>query len=154
MKMKIDFVIHVAMLTLVSVFIVTSICYGKRKPPEVLGAVEYKDLIIVAIPSLLKYQKHTQKAGAYLEIRDKQTNNLMWWIQVYSIDYKKDLEKDIQDVFIKHLEVTGNEIMVVNELDMVFSINLDTKAVRQIKGMKKQSEHLPVIEISGITGGS
>jgi predicted GTPase len=142
----------VAVVPLISFMIVVPSAYAKRMPPKKLEAVEYGDILVVAPLSLTKYKEITKKNGVYLEIWGKSKTDLKWWIQVYTIDYKKGLETDIQDIFLKHIEVKDGVVVVTNELGMIFSVDLQEKTVKLIKDVEKKLPFHPLITVSGENG--
>ena len=64
-----------------------------------------------------------------------ETGELLWSIQVYTTTYHKDVEQDVQDVFIKTLSIDRdhNLLIISDEKSRVFVLNLATKKVTQIE---------------------
>jgi hypothetical protein len=56
-------------------------------------------------------------------------------LKVYEVRYDNDLEADLQDVFIKKLELSadGKTLYVTNEEKRRFAVHLDTRTVVEIK---------------------
>jgi hypothetical protein len=126
--------------------------HARRYPPPELSSIEYEKLIIVPVLSLSKYYDKTHNYGAYIEIWDKQSRTLLWWIQVYKFQYIEGVEKDIQNVHISNIELQDGMVFLKNELDMIFTNNLDSKKVNLYKDLKVKSNWLPKIDIGGQWG--
>jgi hypothetical protein len=95
----------------------------RRLPPELppitVDGVVYKEL----------RQGNTlgleQKSG-YLVASDQQSNEILWYVQVYPIHYIEGKETDVQEVFFIRMELlpSKTEIFIENELDKQFIVNL------------------------------
>jgi hypothetical protein len=68
-----------------------------------------------------------------VEASDAETGQTLWKIEVYQIQYRPDLEKDVQDVFIISLKVEGNRLVVTNERGEIYEVNLETRVVQKTK---------------------
>jgi curli biogenesis system outer membrane secretion channel CsgG len=58
----------------------------------------------------------------------------IWFRQVYVVKFNPDLEKDVQDCFITELKVDGGKLTVTNEAGGQFDVDLDSLAVKVLKG--------------------
>ena len=63
-----------------------------------------------------------------------QGKDLIWRRQVYVVKYDIDLERDVQDVFIQKISLKGDILTIKNERGSVYELNLDTLAVKVVKG--------------------
>ena len=72
--------------------------------------------------------------GGVVEAHHPKTKKLLWRIHVYETVYDKDLETDVQDVFIKTLtfEPTHNLLIMSDERSRIFVLNLATRKVTRI----------------------
>jgi hypothetical protein len=75
-----------------------------------------------------------QNSG-YIAAVDQATGKRRWVLKVYEVRYDNDLEADLQDVFIKKLELSadGKTLYVTNEEERRFAVHLDTRTVVEIK---------------------
>ena len=71
----------------------------------------------------VKYTAPTDQIG-YIVARDAATDILIWQRQIYTIHYNKNLERDVQDVFIDSLYIKGKNLMVHTERGKVYSLKL------------------------------
>jgi hypothetical protein len=53
-------------------------------------------------------------------------------IQIYVIQYDPDLEKDIQDVFIKSIKLEKEHLIITNEAKNEFSMDTKTLLVKKL----------------------
>lgn len=59
-----------------------------------------------------------------IEAREIDTDSLLWRYEVYSIKYDSTIETDVQDVFIKELEIRNDTLFITNELNEVYKHKL------------------------------
>ena len=99
---------------------------AKRLAPNEVAPVK-TDKAVISVPHFPK--------GGVLEAHDPKTKKLLWRVQVYKTVYDKNLEKDVQDVFIKSLsyDKRHNLLIMSDEKGRVFVLNLKTKKVTQIE---------------------
>jgi hypothetical protein len=64
---------------------------------------------------------------------DVNDRKVLWKKRIYSIHYIPYLETDVQDVFITSLSIEGNDLIIRNEDDCKFSLNLTSRKVSKIK---------------------
>lgn len=91
----------------------------KRRAPE-----EPKPLVIGDV----EYSAPVSQMGFIVAI-DKGTKKELWKKQIYTVDYKKDLEKDVQDVFIDSITGTDNIITIHNEKGETYELNIAAQTV-------------------------
>ncbi|WP_339886895.1 hypothetical protein [uncultured Flavobacterium sp.] len=60
---------------------------------------------------------------------DTLTKALLWKKEIYKITYDEKLERDIQDVFIDSISSKDNLLIIRNEDNDVYSLNLETKEI-------------------------
>lgn len=104
---------------------------AKRVPPKDVEPVIYKDIKYIA-PYFKIINKEVRRCG-YVEAWDLKTNKKLWDIQVYKIDYDPILEQDVQDIFITSLTIKNERLVVVNERNEIYEIDLKTKTISKIK---------------------
>ena len=112
-----------------SLLLATLLAEAKRgAPAEVLpvtvGNIEY------SVP----HRNGTQKQMGFIEARDLKSGKLIWSRQIYAVKYDPDLEGDVQDVFIKSITVEGNHLIITNERNSKYQLDLNSLEVKVIKG--------------------
>ena len=76
----------------------------------------------------------TQKQMGFIEARAPKSGELIWSRQIYAVKYDPDLEGDVQDVFIKSITVEGNHLIITNERNSKYQLDLNSLEVKVIKG--------------------
>ena len=112
-----------------SLLLVTLLAEAKRgAPAEVLpvtvGNIEY----------LAPHRNGTHKQMGFIEARDLKSGKLIWSRQIYAVKYDPDLEGDVQDVFIKSITVEGNNLIITNERNSKYQLNLNSLEVKVLHG--------------------
>ena len=69
-----------------------------------------------------------------IEAWDKTQNKLIWRRQIYVVKYDVDLEKDVQDVFVKTMKLKDNVLVVTNERTSEYRVDLKSLEVTVIEG--------------------
>ncbi len=105
--------------TLIS--IVLTPLQAKRVAPKKVQSIIYNHI---------EYSVDHSNIGSIL-ITDKNSNSTKN-IKIYTIEYKKDLEKDVQDIFIKNLKISNNYLLITNERNRVFKMDLSTNTITEI----------------------
>ncbi len=75
-----------------------------------------------------------QKQMGFIEARDLKSEQLIWRRQIYAVKYDPDLEGDVQDVFIKSITVAGNNLIIINERNSKYQLDLKSLEVKVING--------------------
>jgi len=96
---------------------------AKRTPPPVVQPIVYSGVQYVAPYGVIWY----------IEAYNTTPQEKLWWMKVYTIKYIPGLETDIQDVFITKLAIRDGKLIVSNEDDNQYTINLETKKVEKIE---------------------
>ena len=112
-----------------SLLLATLLAEAKRgAPAEVLpvtvGNIEYS----------APHRNGTHKQMGFIEARAPQSGELIWSRQIYTVKYDPDLEGDIQDVFIKSITVEGNCLIITNERNSKYQLDLNSLEVKVLKG--------------------
>ena len=77
-----------------------------------------------------EYSINHSKIGTIL-VRDKDSKKEKI-VTVYTIDYDPNLEKDVQDVFIKSIKIYNQSLLIQNERGVLYEMNLETYEVKKI----------------------
>ena len=112
-----------------SLLLATLLVQAKRgAPSEVLpvtvGNIEYS----------APHRNGTHKQMGFIEARAPKSGELIWSRQIYAVKYDPDLEGDVQDVFIKSITVEGNSLIITNERNSKYQLDLNSLEVKVIKG--------------------
>ena len=112
-----------------SLLLATLLAEAKRgAPAEVLpvtvGNIEYS----------APHRNGTHRKMGLLEARDLKSGKLIWSRQIYAVKYDPDLEGDAQDVFIKSITVEGYHLIITNERNSKYQLDLNSLEVRVIHG--------------------
>jgi hypothetical protein len=69
--------------------------------------------------------------GGYLAAFDARTGAELWLLQVYKIDYREDLEEDVQDIFIESLKAgSRGTLKIIDERERRYVVDPATRTVR------------------------
>ena len=92
--------------------------------PVTVGNIEYS----------APHRNGTYRKMGLLEARDLKSGKLIWSRQIYAVKYDPDLEGDVQDVFIKSITAEGNHLIINNERNSKYQLDLNSLEVKVIKG--------------------
>jgi hypothetical protein len=112
-----------------SLLLTTLLAEAKRgAPAEVLpatvGNIEYS----------APHRNGTHKQMGFIEARDLKSGGLIWNRQIYTVKYDPDLVGDVQDVFMKRITVEGNNLIITNERNSKYQLDLNSLEVKVLKG--------------------
>jgi hypothetical protein len=112
-----------------SLLLATLLAEAKRgAPAEVLpltvGNIEYS----------APHRNDTQKQMGFIEARDLKSGKIIWSRQIYTVKYDPDLEGDVQDVFIKSITVESNNLIITNERNSKYQLDLNSLEVKVLQG--------------------
>ena len=102
----------------------------KRVGPEEIAPV-VKDNTRYEVIHWGKDQGLGQNGGIITAIND-QTNETLWVLKVYEIQYDEAMEEDVQDLFIQSLDIgsEANTLKVTDENNKVYWVDTHAKTVR------------------------
>ena len=112
-----------------SVLLATLLAEAKRGVP-----VEVLPVTVGNIEYSAPHRNHTHKQMGFIEARELKSGGLIWSRQIYAVKYDPDLEGDVQDVFIKSITVEGNTLIITNERNSKYQLNLNSLEVIVIQG--------------------
>jgi hypothetical protein len=75
-----------------------------------------------------------------IEAKDIKSDKALWKKRIYKISYIKNLEKDVQDVFIKSLKISNDKkmLIIINEDGNTYHLDLKTNEVCHVIMRKKK----------------
>ena len=98
---------------------------AKRMPPKPVTPVVHEGVKFVA--------PNGNGREGKIEALDEKTGKKLWDAVIYTKEIDPNLEEDVQWVFITELAVQGNKLLVTNEKNDQYSLDLKTKAVEKVK---------------------
>ena len=105
-------------------FICFSASYAKRVLPQEVKPIMHKGI---------EYRAPHDYMGC-VEAWDIKSKEIIWRKQVYVIKHVLGVERDVQDVFIKSMQLSGNSLVIINEKGFKYKLDLKSLEVRTIKG--------------------
>jgi outer membrane protein assembly factor BamB len=87
-------------------------------PPVTIGSIKY------AAP---------EDAMGYVVATNTSNGKELWRVRIYSVQINPILEKDVQDVFITSLVVSGGTLLIENERGDKYTLNVSTRKVSKRK---------------------
>ena len=117
------------MKRIIVVFIVlavlsVSVALTKRSVPDEVASIKSGDI---------EYRAPHSQMGC-VEAWDTKRNELIWRRQIYVVRYTIGLERDVQDVFIKTIELKDKTLIVNNERKSEYELDLESLQVKVLKG--------------------
>ncbi len=91
-----------------------------------------------------------EKMGV-VEAWDKATDKMVWEKKVYEVSIDPNLEKDVQHVFITKMKIDAGKLIVTNEKDDRYSIDLKTQEVTKVAGEDRSESTAPVSRLKDAT---
>jgi hypothetical protein len=70
--------------------------------------------------------------GGYIAALDPNTGKELWALKVYDIVYDPVLEEDVQDVFIRRMKAEGGALLVTDENDRRYRVDVKTRTVASL----------------------
>lgn len=70
------------------------------------------------------YEYGWKQNGGYVQAWDIKTGKKLWEKRIYEVKYDPQLEKDVQDVFITSLSIEDGKLVVINERNKKFKIDV------------------------------
>jgi hypothetical protein len=113
------------MLSLLLATIVTSPAWAKRMGPKPVTPAVHDGVKFVAANANGREGK--------IEAQDEKSGQKLWDVVVYTVKIDPNLEEDVQWVFITRLEVRGDTLLVTNEKNEQYALDLKTHKVEKAK---------------------
>jgi hypothetical protein len=135
------------MFTLSGTALVVQDAMAKRVAPPRVKPLMHKGVTYTAMGQPLGKTASGKKGFvAAVAATDSKTGKQLWRAKAYEIIYKPKLETDVQDVWIKSLQVKGRHLIVTNEKNQQFGLDLKTgkpslAATGPVNGLEVQLIH-------------
>ena len=117
------------LLSLILAATVAGEAWAKRAAPQPVTPVVHNGVKYVA-------PNETGREGK-VEARDEKTDKKLWDVVIYKVKIDPNLETDVQWVFITKLDLRGEILLVTNEKNERFTLDLKTKKVAKVKKDEK-----------------
>jgi hypothetical protein len=114
----------IALYLVTLLFILFSASYAKRALPQEVKPIMHKGI---------EYWAPHDYMGC-IEAWDIKSKEIIWRKQVYVIKHVLGVERDVQDVFIKSMQLSGNSLVIINEKGFEYKLDLKSLEVKAIKG--------------------
>src|SRR3954468_17626821 len=115
--------------------------FAKRLPPKPVAPL-VADGVRYEVPHFGAFHGKEQNGG-FVQAWDARKNQLLWDRMIYRIRYDRNLERDVQDVFITEIHLDGKTFFVTNESSERFEMDLASGKVRALTPLGPGRE-LPV----------
>ena len=115
--------------------------FAKRLPPKPVAPL-VADGVRYEVPHFGAFHGKEQNGG-FVQAWDARKNQLLWDRMIYRIRYDRNLERDVQDVFITEIHLHGKILFVTNESSERFEMDLVSGKVRALTPLGPRRE-LPV----------
>lgn len=94
----------------------SSVIFSKRMMPQPVKPVRLNGIEYSA--------PHKFDCKGCVEARVIESDSLLWRKEIYSIQYDSTLETDVHDVFIKELKINNDSLIIINELNQEFMMDV------------------------------
>ena len=105
-------------------FMLSIVVYAKRPPAPIVPDV---------ISHGVRYEAGYHHGGVVEAFSNSKKNRLLWQKRIYRVKYDPYLGKDIQDIFITDLKLKRDLLIIKDEKNRKYSLNLRTREVRRLQ---------------------
>jgi hypothetical protein len=77
----------------------------------------------------VKYSAQGDGRRGHVVASEVTTGKELWKAEIFHVDYKPDLEQDVQDVYIKELKLVSGGLVVKDEKFRCYFLDLSTRKV-------------------------
>lgn len=103
---------------------------AKEIKPVIYNGVKYTAPHFKYIKMSNIWVMHDQNGG-FVEARDETTGELLWDLIVYKTSYNSWRSMEKQDVFITSLKIENENLVVTNEKNKKYLININTQKIKK-----------------------
>ena len=104
---------------------------AKEVEPVVYNGVKYTAPHFKYVKKSTIWEMHDQNGG-FVEARDGTTDELLWDVIVYETRYDSYEPMDTQDVFITSLTIEDDNLIVTNEKNEKYLVNVNTRNIEKV----------------------
>jgi hypothetical protein len=106
--------------------------WAKRMPPKPVTPLVQDGVKYVALLD--------NGRQGIIEAQDEKTGKKLWDLVVYTVKIDPNLEEDVQWVFITTLAARDHALLVTNEKNQQYTVDLKTKKIEKVKVEKVKSD--------------
>ncbi|OGF64875.1 MAG: hypothetical protein A2Y62_13190 [Candidatus Fischerbacteria bacterium RBG_13_37_8] len=103
------------LLLLCALLCLCGVIAAKRAAPVPVSPVVYKGI---------EYRAPHERMG-YVQAWDIKNNKFLWEKKIYDVPIDPKLEEDVQWIFVTSLEMKNDKLIVTNETNEIFSVELE-----------------------------
>src|SRR6185369_9620053 len=103
--------------------LVPQLAFSKRLPPVKVDPVTYEGIRYVA--------PNDDGRRGYIEAWNVGTNKKVWELTIFNNRIDRNLEEDVQWVFINALNIQDGRLLVTSEDGKTYQVDVNTKAITQ-----------------------
>ena len=114
--------------------VTTPYAFAKRLAPAMVEPVVAEGVKYLApqvTPGYLEAYGVPPCPTGCVEAWEEKSGKLLWRVQVYTVPYDDQRERDVQDVFIRSLKIEDGSLLVENEQGARFTVDLQSHAVKR-----------------------
>lgn len=100
------------------------LAHAKRTAPNPVQPVVAKGV---------RYSANHDSMG-FIFATDLQTGDMLWRRQIYVVKANPKIESDIQDCYITEIKLESGNLLIKNESNYIYRLNLDTLEVVPVHG--------------------
>ncbi|MFH1692237.1 MAG: hypothetical protein ABIC68_06730 [Candidatus Omnitrophota bacterium] len=113
-------------ILLLTLFVFPSLLFAKR------ASIEYPNKIIIKnIEYIASYETGNLFQKAYIEAKNIETDEIIWKKEIYQIPLNPIMEQDIQWVMITKIEMKDNKLLISNENEQNYLLDLETLEIEK-----------------------
>jgi hypothetical protein len=116
---------YIVAISLAFAMLAPFVAHAKRAPAAQVEPVVYAGVSYVA--------PNNDGRRGYVQACEVKTGKLLWEVTVFRNSINPVLEEDVQWVFIKKLSIADGRLMVADERDRAYSVDVKTHTVKQVK---------------------
>jgi hypothetical protein len=79
----------------------------------------------------IRYSAQGSGQKQFVVATETSTGKELWKAEIFHVNYKPDLERDVQDVFIKELKRARGGLLIKDERSRCYFLDLSTRKVRK-----------------------
>lgn len=130
-KFRMKNIYSVLLLALGSVMIMGKTVQAKRLPPKDVPPVIHEGI------------RYTARYAGLVEAFNDKTGEKLWDVKVYGTPINPELEEDVQFVYIRSLQLFGTQLLVSDERQGHFVVDIRSRQVSKLEVLECKSPAAP-----------
>lgn len=87
---------------------------AKRQAPSEIKPL-IRQGIEYSVPHFSVFAEGMKHNGGYVEAKNLKTKKRVWMKEIYPVVYDKNLESDVQDIFITSMQLKGRNLIIIDD---------------------------------------